>query len=626
MKRNLTYVSICAVLILVLLLAVFTSCDSKPAGSSETTGGESAPIAESSTASGGEDSAAESETEALKGDFTIAENGSCNFVLVASERATSAEESALLSIRSSIADLTGATPDFVNDWIPNGASHDAETYEILIGKTNYNESWEILNNTSYGSYRIAVIGNKIILTAWADQAIKAGAEALIDIFETYVKDGAIVIPRSAISGMLIVDESLENFPVVPNLSMDHVYDANGASEAIYKRASKEDFYAYLEKLDASGYVKYAENEHGNVLSAIYTYGTSFTYNIFYEGGYNELCVLVEDYSAKKLPPKKSEYKKVCETQFAQVGLEYQYTSSVKLSSVQNGMCYIWRLEDGRFIILDGGFNYATGAANLYNTLRKMAVNPSKIVVATWAVSHFHGDHVGTFASFVQNYLWDVEIQSMLINLPTLEQSKLDDMNWGYWNTISNKLGNFNKDLVVYKAHPGQVYHFANAEIEIIYTLEMFAPKDLTYYNTCSVIMDVRFGDFNMMMLGDCSEDANQIMLANYGNTLEAEVVQVAHHGYIGGSNALYKAINPIYVFWPAGSTWYSTCEVNGTEDPTTDRSGYFFMKNTRVSKIFAAKTYIYICDVKASVGFTDCKRYQNITALMQDDFTAVSLK
>jgi beta-lactamase superfamily II metal-dependent hydrolase len=408
--------------------------------------------------------------------------------------------------------------------------------------------------------------------------------------------------------------------------MDHVYDANGASEAIYTHASKEDFYAYLEKLDESGYVKYAENERGDVLSAIYTYGTAFTYNIFYEGGYKELCVLVEDYAEEKLPPKESEYKKVCETQFAQVGLEYQYTSSVKLSSVQNGMCYIWRLEDGRFIILDGGFNYANGAANLYNTLRKMAVNPNKIVVATWAVSHFHGDHVGTFASFVQNYLWDVEIQSMLINLPTLEQSKLDDMNWGYWNTISNKLGNFNKDLVVYKAHPGQVYHFANAEIEIIYTLEMFAPKDLTYYNTCTVIMDVSFGDFNMMMLGDCSEDANKIMLANYGNTLESEVVQVAHHGYQGGSNALYKAINPIYVFWPAGSTWYSTCEINGRDDPSTDRSGYLFMKNNRVEQIFAAKAYIYICGVQNGVGFTDCKRYQNVTALLRDEFTAVSLK
>ena len=99
MKRKLTYVSLCAVLILVLFLTVFTSCDTSPATSPETTGGESTPLAESSTPSDGETSLPIVETEELKGDFTIAENGSCNFVLVGSESATSADKVLLWLIR-----------------------------------------------------------------------------------------------------------------------------------------------------------------------------------------------------------------------------------------------------------------------------------------------------------------------------------------------------------------------------------------------------------------------------------------------------------------------------------------------------------------------------------------------
>ena len=604
MKKNLLSL---IVILLLLSATVFAllSCNNSNGPSASTTG-----------SSDSETQNAETEAEPI--DLCIVEGGVCNYTLVASEDATSTETKALMKLRSALSDLTGATPQMQDDWIPKGSEHDSSALEILIGKTNYAETREILNNTSYGSYQIAVVGNKIVLAAWSGKALESGMDALIDIFAEAVTDNALIINSSRVKGTLMVDDTIDGIPVVPNLELDHVYDANNAFEAIYNKATPEHFNAYIEKLDREGYVKYAEHTRGKVTSAIYTDEKNYIYNIFYEGGYNQLCVIVEDYDKDMLPPKQEPYKKVCETLFAQVGVEH------RTSGYQNGMCYIWRLEDGRFIIMDGGFNVKIGATNLLKTLQEMAVDPNNIVIASWIITHFHSDHVGTLTSFVQNCLYNATIESLLINLPTLEQSKLSDMSWNDWNKISAKLLPYNPDLVVYKAHPGQIYHFANAEVEILYTLEMTAPDALTYYNTCSLITDVRFGEFDMMMLGDCSEVTTENLLANYGEALASEVVQVAHHGYDGGSTNLYRKIDPEFVFWPAGTVQYNNCESTAMESSDEYRNAYFFMEGTNIKLMFPAKYTVVIMEISGN-KFTQGWRYDNVDAVVNQRYTYFSL-
>lgn len=595
MKQHALFLKV-SVLLLILLLSVGILLACTPEDSTDDEGTVS-------------DSESDTVQEEL---FRIVENGVANFIIVAPERATDGESEAFMELRSEIAAMTGVSLEFTDDWLRSGETHDSEAYEILIGQTNYTETQDILNDTSYGSYRIAAVGRKLVLTAWSEEAIVKGAETLIEILRGGLSGQDLIVDTATLSACELVDPSLDYIPVVPNLKIDHIYDANGASEAIYENASLEHFEAYVQKMENDGYTKYAENARGNVHSAIFTDEKDYTFNVFYEGGYEELCVVIEEYGENTLPPKEKSYKKVCDTQFAQLGTEYKYGNNTP----QNGMCYIWRLEDGTFIILDGGFNYKLGASNLYKTLSEMAVDPDDIEIAAWIISHFHGDHSGALVKFVQNYMFDVKIDSLIFNLPTKEQSALSSMDWSGWNTISSLLVPYNPNLLVYKAHPGQIYHFANAEVEILYTLEMYAPEDLTYYNTCSLITDVKFGDFNMMMLGDCSEDTSANLCANYGEAIEAEVVQVAHHGYIGGTNMLYENIDPIYVFWPAGATWYATCESNVSEGSDTYRNTYFFRKNTRVEWVCAAKSSVVLLTVIKNTGFDDGCIYQNVDALL----------
>ena len=560
----------------------------------------------------GEESTTEEETNAPDEAFHVAVNGTSSFTMVAPEFPTDGEEEAFMEIRSEVAAMTGVSLAFTDDWLREGDLHDPDAYEILIGQTNYDETQTILSDTSYGSYTIAVSGRKIILAAWSEQAILTGAEVLLRIFRDSLDGQDLVVPRSALSKTQVVDRTLDFIPVVPGVRMDHIYDSNGAIEAIYENATPEHFNVCAERLEKNGYTKYAENARGKVLSAIFTDYKNYTFNVFYEGGYDQLCVTVESYSVSTLPPKEKKMSMgICDTQFAQLGVAYNYSGS---KPPQNGMCYIWRLENGKFIILDGGFSYSLGAKNLYETLSEMAIDPDNIVIASWIVSHFHSDHVGTLVRFSESYLKEVEIESMIFNLPTEAQASLTEMSSSAWNRIKSLVTRANPDICIYKAHPGQIYHFANVEIEILYTLEMYAPMDLTYYNTCSLVIDVKFGDFNMIMLGDCSTEANENICKNYGDSIEAEVVQVAHHGYAGGSNALYTLVDPIYVFWPAGASWYSTCVNKVSSGDDTGRNAYFFLKNTRIRKLYVGKAAVVLLELEEDTGFMSAAIYENVDA------------
>ena len=50
--------------------------------------------------------------------------------------------------------------------------------------------------------------------------------------------------------------------------------------------------------------------------------------------------------------------------------------------------------------------------------------------------------------------------------------------------------------------------------------------------------------------GDASERMSTILVAKYGTLLESDVIQVAHHGYGGGTPELYDTAKAPVVLWP----------------------------------------------------------------------------
>ena len=55
-----------------------------------------------------------------------------------------------------------------------------------------------------------------------------------------------------------------------------------------------------------------------------------------------------------------------------------------------------------------------------------------------------------------------------------------------------------------------------------------------------------------MCLGDASTTASARMVKTYGDYLKSDMVQIAHHGYEGGTSSLYSNIGATVNIWPVG--------------------------------------------------------------------------
>ena len=59
-------------------------------------------------------------------------------------------------------------------------------------------------------------------------------------------------------------------------------------------------------------------------------------------------------------------------------------------------------------------------------------------------------------------------------------------------------------------------------------------------------------DNTVLVLGDASNRSCGYMVHSYGDFLKSDIVQVAHHGYTGGTIPLYEAIDADVLLWPCG--------------------------------------------------------------------------
>ena len=82
------------------------------------------------------------------------------------------------------------------------------------------------------------------------------------------------------------------------------------------------------------------------------------------------------------------------------------------------MCYVLRLTDGSFMIIDSGYNTDAEAENLYNLLRENTPDGQKPVISAWFITHLHNDHFGGLIRFATKYSGDVDVKAFYYNFPT----------------------------------------------------------------------------------------------------------------------------------------------------------------------------------------------------------------
>jgi len=217
-----------------------------------------------------------------------------------------------------------------------------------------------------------------------------------------------------------------------------------------------------------------------------------------------------------------------------------------------GLCLVYRLPNGEFVILDGGCAHQYQL--LYDYL--MAESDGKPVVAAWLFSHFHQDHAGVFARLTDTdeMLKNVKIKSIIYNFPQKmlcdsAKNSNDQANLRKWNSLLERTG-----ATVYQARTGQKYYFADMEVELLWTFEDLIPYNILKDDTNPTCVGYRitFAGETYMLLGDSSEDELKKAYKRLGSYLRSDFVQLAHHGK-GSSNTpieLYKLIDAETVLIP----------------------------------------------------------------------------
>ena len=493
----------------------------------------------------------------------IIADGKANYALIRYESLSKTVISEISELYKELVNLSDGNVIFTTDWsveyIKNNKQHDEKAYEIVIGDTNYEQSAKIKEGLSYGDYRIDVSGRKIFIVAWSDEglikAVRSFSNLLTKKYDSNTK--SVTLKNEDFVITKTFNSTINKLPVYEDASNFNTYDCgNDCDMLIFNKTSAEGFEKYTKNLNDKGFKEYARNSMNNNLFATYTDDKTIV-NVIYSPYNKQTRVIYESYDYTSLPQINApEYKKICDSLLIQVGV------SPDKSIQQNGECYLIRLENGSFIIYDGGFKANNSgeqardnSERILNTLIEYSpdILKSKPRIAAWIFTHGHGDHNGAFITFAKNYSKRVTIDSFIINAPAAEQIATSGSGPSITNQTELAMFTYFGESAIVKAHPGQYFNYANIKIEVLYSLEMFAPNQLTYFNTSSVVTRLTINGQTIIMTGDMSPDATPIICSMYRDFLKADFVQVAHHGYQGANSTFYKLVDPTWALWPVGA-------------------------------------------------------------------------
>ena len=484
-----------------------------------------------------------------------------------------------VEIRKFIKERTGVSLGLGDDWIMPGTERDPEAFEILVGPTDYKESLEVMSSISYGDYAIRAVGNKIVIVSYTD----VGYEEALQKFSTIIRGGidssggnmSLTLAAEKLNVVDTVEKMTASLPLYHDGKLTAVANAgDGAYCIVISDTTEAAYNSYLSALTADGYKTHCTNELAeNLFATLYT--SEYTVNAGFYKNSDEVRIVIEPFSEDTLPLAKTEIKSVTTPLLTMIGLDNLVSGEYQ----NNGLCLIYRLEDGSFVIVDGGHSEdaAISATDIVNALREQskdyAKSDSDIRIAAWIITHPHSDHFGTFVKAYSQFtkfkvervfanFWDsVTFEAFKSAKDTFAPGKYTT--YSQTPTIAAKLG---AEYIV--PHVGQVWWLGGTKFEFHYTLESFLPRTTPSFNTCSLIFrtvttDKSGKDYTVMVTGDATGYTMQIIADTYGTALKSDVVQLAHHGSItsgnnGGTQKAYELMKPSVLLWPVGDQHYST--------------------------------------------------------------------
>lgn len=462
------------------------------------------------------------------------------------------------------------------DWVGRGKEPDSSTYEILVGRTNRPETQSFLETLAPNEYGFGVVGNKIVVTGWSDMTIGMALDMLSASIDDYVFTDANGNKNLALGADTRVVKAFTdwniNVPTYEGGVFTGIMEGGDTCyEMYYTETTPDQWRAYRTKLEGAGYTLQQENQIQKNLFATY-YNNDVVIHTYYVDYLSAVRIIIESMSTANLPQQEDPYTKITETTFTMMDLDYEAGNF--------GNAFIITLEDGSFIVHDGGGTSGQDKTELYNTLNKLNKRKDgKIVIAAWIISHEHWDHFENFYNFCNTYSSKIVLEQVVYNVARTSINYNSNNPGGY---VKNGNGNLKGMSIQFKCkltklHTGQKIQIRNLNIECLYTQEDIYPDILHKFNDSCMVTRFSIGGQRFTILGDIEDEASAIMCKMYDKeTLKTDILQVAHHGW-GATTQLYNMFKPTVLMWPTDQNNFAG-QTAGTS------SGYYQVIDFALSK------------------------------------------
>ena len=578
MNTNIKTRIICLLLALIMMLAVFTSCNIKddgPLGSGES-------ISDSSDISSDVDSNTATQETEKKGTSNNKSEQKKEATIVT----TTADGGKEVMVKSDpnltpLTISTGSTSSYKIVSFYNTSLSSIKTFiSGLKTKTGVSFTPTVISNTTGISGKQIVIGSFSNLTplkgapafkSWTGAAVTVSGntiyiavaeEALLgNILTSFVnKIQKVGTNGFGVAGDLkfaydkcAISEYLPTFVASVGTNKGLYSSGGGNYQLTYKNVNASDVSNYCSKLIRSGFSLHQQNMINTNSFYLYVKGDS----IVHVNWFAKLKQFSIVYGPKTYLPAKK----------AVTGYSKKVTPTItQLALGETGTSIVIQLEDGSFVLIDGGLgssdNYAKDSKTLWDFLSSKVVGGEKPRI-TWVVTHIHTDHRQLFQQFMPKYKDKIKLELVAWNMPDFNEIDAKySPNWKEGETKPAKnyatpvatLNNIIKTnypgTPIYTFHTGEKLYLPGCEIEFLTCHEDYYLNNFVWINDTSSAFRITMQGKTMMVFGDCTADVNnKIMTAAFGNYIKSDIMQITHHGVGGGTLATFKAVDPDICLW-----------------------------------------------------------------------------
>lgn len=123
------------------------------------------------------------EPEAVKEAIELIKAGKCKYTIVRPEKASEELMEGVRAIRSTLTDLLGG--DLVSvaeDWLNPVTNEQPKELEIVVGKTNREETAKVLGGIKYNDWAIEIVGKKLVIVGHTDEGTLDAIRYMMDNF------------------------------------------------------------------------------------------------------------------------------------------------------------------------------------------------------------------------------------------------------------------------------------------------------------------------------------------------------------------------------------------------------------------------------------------------------------